>query len=124
MESCGSDSDTAYSRPVRTLVETSWRVASGKGRSGFARRRFFRHRFLLLLFANLCAGLAPCTAAGPIPLARKVTPVAQASPPPGGSPQSASLESKNQEKTRTEQYTLSHERQAKAVAYSQAGYAL
>jgi STE24 endopeptidase len=33
-------------------------------------------------------------------------------------------ESKAQEQTRTEQYTLSHERQEKAIAYSRAGYTL
>ncbi len=40
------------------------------------------------------------------------------------SPRSAASESKAQEQTRTEQYTLSHERQEKAIAYSRAGYTL
>jgi len=50
--------------------------------------------------------------------------VVQVSPQPADSSQSASSESQNREQTKTEQYTLSHERQAKAVAYSRAGYTL
>jgi STE24 endopeptidase len=56
--------------------------------------------------------------------AHTVTPVVQVSPQPADSPQGAPSEAQNREQTRTEQYTLSHERQAKAVAYSRAGYTL
>jgi Zn-dependent protease with chaperone function len=59
-----------------------------------------------------------------MPLAHAVTPVVQVSPQPADSSQSAPSESQNREQTKTEQYTLSHERQAKAVAYSRAGYTL
>jgi STE24 endopeptidase len=59
-----------------------------------------------------------------MPVAHAVTPVVQVSPQPAVSAQSAPSESQNREQTKTEQYTLSHERQAKAVAYSRAGYTL
>jgi len=62
--------------------------------------------------------------AGPAPSARPETPAAQASPQRAGFGQSSPSESKTPEQTRTEQYTLSHERRAKAVAYSRAGYTL
>ncbi len=52
------------------------------------------------------------------------TQAALVSPLEAGSSQSSPSGSKTPEQTRTEQYTLSHERQAKAVAYSQAGYTL
>jgi STE24 endopeptidase len=58
------------------------------------------------------------------PSALPAAPVGQASPRQAGSLQSAPSESKTPEQTRTEQYTLSRERQAKAVAYSRAGYTL
>jgi len=66
----------------------------------------------------------PCISAGTRPLAHAVTPVVQVSPQPANPSQSAPSESQNREQTKTEQYTLSHERQAKAVAYSRAGYTL
>jgi len=63
--------------------------------------------------------------AGLRPSAPPETPaVAQRSPEQAGFPQSAASEPKAQEQTRTEQYTLSHERQEKAIAYSRAGYTL
>jgi STE24 endopeptidase len=48
----------------------------------------------------------------------------EASPQQARSPQTSPSESNTSEPTKTEQYTLSHERQAKAVAYSRAGYSL
>jgi STE24 endopeptidase len=82
------------------------------------------HRFALILSASLCLAMASRGFAGPAPSAPPETPAAQASPQQAGSSQSSPLESKTPEQTRTEQYTLSHERQAKAVAYSRAGYML
>jgi Zn-dependent protease with chaperone function len=60
----------------------------------------------------------------PAPSAHLETPAAQASPQQAGSSQAAPSESNTPERIKTEQYTLSHERQAKAVAYSRAGYTL
>jgi Zn-dependent protease with chaperone function len=62
--------------------------------------------------------------AGPAPSAHPETPATQASAQQSSPPQNSPLEPKNPEQTKTEQYTLSHERQAKAVAYSRAGYTL
>ena len=88
------------------------------------RRWVSLHRFVLVLCASLCFAIASSGSAGSVPSAHPDTPAAQASLQQAGSSQSAPSESKNPEQTRTEQYTLSHERQAKAVAYSQAGYTL
>jgi len=82
------------------------------------------HRFALILYASLCFAMAPRGSAGPAPSARPETPAAQASLQQAGSSRSSTSESKTPEQTRTEQYTLSHERQAKAVAFSRAGYTL
>src|SRR5258707_7875876 len=79
------------------------------------------HRFGLILCG--CLSLL-MTSEGYASSAHPATPVDQASPRQGGSSESWPSESKTTEQTRTEQYTLSHERQAKAVAYSRAGYTL
>jgi len=84
----------------------------------------FHHRFVLVFCLSLSLPPVPCISAGTMPLAHAVTPVVQVSPQPADSSQSAPSESQNREQTKTEQYTLSHERQAKAVAYSRAGYTL
>jgi Zn-dependent protease with chaperone function len=62
--------------------------------------------------------------AAPAPSAHPETAAAQDSPQQAGSLQNSPSESKTPEQTKTAQYTLSHERQAKAVAYSRAGYTL
>jgi len=59
-----------------------------------------------------------------MPVAHVATPVVEAFPQPADSSQRAPSESQDPEQAKTEQYTLSHERQAKAVAYSRAGYTL
>jgi STE24 endopeptidase len=83
------------------------------------------HRFVLVLCACVCCAVAARGSARLRPSAHPETPaVAQASPKQAGSPRSSPSESKAQEQTRTEQYTLSHERQEKAIAYSRAGYTL
>ena len=88
-------------------------------------RWVFFHRFVSVLCVCLCCGLTVLGSAGLRPSAPPETPaVAQRSPEQAGFPQSAASESKAQEQTRTEQYTLSHERQEKAIAYSRAGYTL
>ncbi len=87
-------------------------------------RRVSFHRFALILSASLCLAMASRGSTGPAPSARPETLTAQASPQQAGSWQSPPSESKTPEQTGTEQYTLSHERQAKAVAFSRAGYTL
>jgi STE24 endopeptidase len=82
------------------------------------------HCFALIFCASLFLAMAPRGSAGHLPSAYAETLPAQASPRQAGSSQSSTSESKTPEQARTEQYTLSHERQAKAVAYSRAGYTL
>jgi len=60
----------------------------------------------------------------PAPSAHPQTPAAQGSPQGAGSSQTWPSEPETAEQTKNGQYTLSHERQAKAVAYSRAGYTL
>jgi STE24 endopeptidase len=83
------------------------------------------HRFALILCASLFFAAASLASAGHEALAHPEKRAAQATLPPSAStPQSVAPTSSTAEQTRTEQYTLSHERQAKAVAYSRAGYTL
>src|SRR6266481_5398527 len=112
MKSCTSNSGAAYSRCVKTLAETARRATFANWRGGFVRGRLLR--FALILCASLCFAMT-----SPVE-----TQAALVSPLEAGSSQSSPSGSKTPEQTRTEQYTLSHERQAKAVAYSQAGYTL
>jgi Zn-dependent protease with chaperone function len=58
------------------------------------------------------------------PQSSAVTRPVQASPQPDGASRTASPVGKTPERTKTEQYTLSHDRYEKAVAYSRAGYTL
>ncbi len=68
--------------------------------------------------------MTSCGSSRPTSSSPVETQAALVSPLEAGSSQSSPSGSKTPEQARTEQYTLSHERQAKAVAYSQAGYAL
>src|SRR5258708_8099976 len=88
------------------------------------RRWISHHRFALILCASLFFAMASRCSAGSAPSAHAEPPAAQTLPQPGGSSQSSPTESKTAEQRRTEQYTLSHERQVKAAAYSRAGYTL
>jgi STE24 endopeptidase len=88
------------------------------------RRWVFLHRFALIVCAGLLFAVASRGAAGPLPLVYPEKTATQALPQQNGNSRSATSESKTTEQTKTEQYTLSHERQSKAVAYSQAGYTL
>ncbi len=81
-------------------------------------------RFALILCASLCFVVASRGSSVPTPSAHAETQAALKSPQQTGSSQSLPSGSKTPEQTRTEQCTLSHERQAKAVAYSRAGYTL
>src|SRR5229473_1045103 len=119
MKSCSSNTGSAYSRPVRALAGTAWRVTLGNERGGLMGRWVSLRRFALVLCASLCFAIASGGSVDPAPSAHPQTPAAQA-----GTSQTAPSESKAQEQTKTEQYTLSHERQEKAIAYSRAGYTL
>jgi len=87
-------------------------------------RWVFLHHFAMVLCACLCFAVAARGSVDPAPTAHPETPAAQASPEQAGSSQASPSESKTPERIKTEQYTLSHERQARAVAYSRAGYTL
>src|SRR5258708_6615052 len=124
MKSCASNRGAAYSRPVLASVGSAWEVWLRNRRGGLMERWDYLHRFTLILCASLFLALAARSSAGPLPSAHPKEPGAQTSSQQNGSSQSSHSESKTPEQTRTEQYTLSHERQAKAVAYSRAGYTL
>src|SRR5260370_35921671 len=124
MKYCSSNGAAAYSRPALALAGTTRKAAWENGRGDFMRRWVSHHRFTLVLSAGLFLAMASRSSAGPAPSAHPEPPAAQAAPQPGGSSASPPAESKAAEQKRTEQYTLSHERQAKAVAYSRAGYTL
>ncbi|OLB89588.1 MAG: hypothetical protein AUI12_01805 [Acidobacteria bacterium 13_2_20CM_2_57_6] len=121
MKSCGSNSTAAYSRRVRTFG-TARRAVFANGRDRLLRRWFFR--LALIFCASLCFAIVSPASPGTAVSARRETPTALASPQQTGSSQSSPSASKTPEQARTEQYTLSHDRQAKAVAYSRAGYTL
>src|SRR5713226_2394654 len=124
MKSCSSNGGAPYSRPVQALVGTAWKVWLKTRRGGPMERWISLHRFALIFCASLFFALAARGSAGPLPSAYLKAAAGQASPLPTSSSQSATSESKTPEQTRTEQYTLSHDRQLKAVAYSRAGYTL
>ncbi len=82
------------------------------------------HRFAMAVCACLCFAVGSRGAAGLATDARPETSQAQAAVVQAVSSQTYVPESKTSDQTKTEQYTLSHERAAKAVAYSRAGYTL
>jgi STE24 endopeptidase len=82
------------------------------------------HRFALILCAGLLFAVAPRGFAVPLPSTTLEKSAAPALPQQNDSTPSSLSESKTTEQTKTEQFTLSHERQVKAVAYSRAGYTL
>src|ERR1700674_5002181 len=124
MKSCRWNGGAAYSRPVQALAGTARRLALGNRRGVLMGRWVSLHRFVLILCACLCFVVVARGSMDLVPSANPETPAAQASPQQAGSSQASPLESKTPERIKTEQYTLSHERQAKAVAYSRAGYTL
>jgi Zn-dependent protease with chaperone function len=76
-------------------------------------------RFVLLLCACLCCAGVGHAVAEPLVHAH-----AAPAPPQTNPSQNPPAETRTPEQTKTEQYTLSHERYEKAVAYSRAGYTL
>lgn len=82
------------------------------------------HRFVLLLSVILIfASLLPAFAK-PQPAAYIQIPPTQTSPQPSSASQSTAVDGNPTGQAKTEQYTLSHDRYEKAVAYSRAGYTL
>src|SRR6266513_2718152 len=124
MKSFRWNDGAAYSRPVLALAGTAGRVALGYRRGVLVRRWVSLRRFVLLLCASLCFAMASRGSVDPAPSAHPQTPAAQGSPQRAGSSQTSRSEPETAEQTRSGQYTLSHERQAQAVAYSRAGYTL
>ena len=94
-------------------------------RCGLIKRWLSIHRFVLILCASLFFAAASRGAACPEAGAHPEIRAAQATlPRQPSTTQSLDSTSKTAEQARTEQYTLSHDRQVKAVAYSRAGYTL
>src|SRR6267378_1143154 len=122
MKSCSANGGAAYSRRVQALTGTTRKVALANWRGSFVRGQL--SRFALILCASLCFAVASRSSSPPPSFAHAEAPAALTWPQQGSSSQSSSSGSKTPEQTRTEQYPLSHERQAKAVAYSRAGYTL
>jgi Zn-dependent protease with chaperone function len=90
------------------------------------RRCLSRHRFALSVLILILFAVSGSAFAGPSLDSSANSPAAQ-SVAPQTNPQvnpSTSKPPQTSEQTRTEQYTLSHERYEKAVAYSRAGYTL
>src|SRR6266850_981363 len=123
MKSCGPNSCAACSRPVRALVGNARKLSLGKRPGGPLGRWVSIHRLALIFCACLCFAVPARGSVNPAPSADPQTLAAQASPQQAGQLISPS-ESKTPEQTKSEQYTLAHERQAMAVAYSRAGYTL
>jgi Zn-dependent protease with chaperone function len=88
------------------------------------RRWVSRHRFVLFLSVLIGFVLVQGGIAHPRPSPTDDDAAAQTTQPQPVSSELPSVASTTTEQTKTEQYTLSHERYEKAVAYSRAGYTL
>jgi len=124
MKYCSANSDAADLRSARPLAGTAGALALRNGRWGPVRKWFSLCGCALVLCSTLYFAIAPNGFAGPAASALRETPALQTPPQQTNSSTSAFPQLKTPEQTTTEQYTLSHERQAKAVAYSRAGYTL
>jgi STE24 endopeptidase len=124
MKSRDWNSGAANPHSARPLAGAAYALASGKARWGLIVKWISFHRFALILCASLYLAMAPHGFTDTVQSALRET-LALQSPSQQTSPSTnAPAQSKTAEQTTTEQYTLSHERQAKAVAYSRAGYTL
>jgi STE24 endopeptidase len=125
MKSCTWKGGAAYSR--RALGHGSLheqQLDSDKFQKIFMRRWNFRHRFAwpvcaLILFASPLHGFADPPRS---PLAQSSTGQTSAQLPPRE--EIPPLVTSTPDQAKSEQYTLSHEKYQKAVAYSRAGYTL
>lgn len=84
----------------------------------------FDHRFVALLSAALLFACALPGLARTQSSASTDTPLAQSSPQQSTVRQTPAVNAESPDQAKTEQYTLSHDRYEKAVAYSRAGYTL
>src|SRR5713226_7103018 len=124
MKYCSANSDAADLRSAWPLAGTAGALALRNGRWGPVRKWFSLCGCALVLCSTLYFAMAPNGFAGPAPSVLPEALASQSPPQQTTSSTSSPAESRTAEQTRTEQYTLSHERQAKAVAYSRAGYTL
>ena len=124
MKYCSANSDAADLRSAWPLAGTAGALALRNGRWGPVRKWLSLYGCALVLCSTLYFAMAPNGFAGPAPSVLRETPALQSPPQQTNSSTSAFPQLKTPEQTTTEQYTLSHERQAKAVAYSRAGYTL
>jgi STE24 endopeptidase len=109
---------------MKCLIRTRGNATLRNGRWGLLVKWVSLHRYALFLCASLYFAMAPHSFAYPAPSAPPEA-ITSLSPGEQTSPSTNAVgPSKTTEQTTTEQYTLSHERQAKAVAYSRAGYTL
>jgi Zn-dependent protease with chaperone function len=84
----------------------------------------FGHRFVPLVSAALLFACALPGFARPRLSASTEIRLARSSPQQSAASQTPAIDAKSPEQAKTEQYTLSHDRYEKAVAYSRAGYTL
>src|SRR5467141_377869 len=125
MKSCSSNGGATYSRPVAALVGTAREMWLRNERRGLMKRSLSIRRFVLILCASLFFAAASRGAACPEAGAHPEIRAAQATlPRQPSTTQSLDSTSKTAEQARTDKYSLSHDRQVKAVAYSRAGYTL
>jgi STE24 endopeptidase len=124
MKYCSLNGSADDSRSVESLPGTRSNVALKNQRWGLMVKQVSLHRCSLILCAILYLAMAPHSLAGAAPSALPETVTSQSPREQSGSSTGAPVQSKTAEQKTTEQYTLSHERQAKAVAYSRAGYTL
>jgi STE24 endopeptidase len=109
---------------MKCLIRTRGNATLRNGRWGLLVKWVSLHRYALFLCTSLYFAMAPHSFAYPAPSAPPEA-ITSLSPGEQTSPSTNAVgPSKTTEQTTTEQYTLSHERQAKAVAYSRAGYTL
>jgi STE24 endopeptidase len=124
MKSCTWKHGVAYSRRVSAAAADTPELDFRKTQGGLMGRWASRHRFVqffsaLILFVSVPQGLA-----NPQPSAKADAISAPASAQQTVSEPASSATAKSSEQRKTEQYTLSHDRYEKAVAYSRAGYTL
>src|SRR6266478_2495358 len=124
MNCCGSGYGAAYSRRMWAWVGGARTTLPGKTRGGLLERCLHSLRFVLALAVLLpfaaVAGVSADRHPAPRIELQMVRWFATQTSLPGRPPS----DSQTSEQTKTEQYTLSHERYEKAVAYSRAGYTL
>src|SRR6266852_4242009 len=124
MNCCGSGYGAAYSRRVWAWVGGARTTLSGKTRGGLLERCLYSLRFMLALAVLLPFAAVAGGSANPLSAPRVELPTVRWFASQTSLPGRPPSDSQTSDQTKTEQYTLSHERYEKAVAYSRAGYTL